>query len=387
MTYFPKMIDELYREVLENELGRARYLLLTLIVASLQLLKVAKLELLAESLPLPILFESRKKKLKRFLRWENLTLEKVWFPCLKKILGKERLTSDGLVYIALDRTSWGGINLLMVSLIYDGRAIPIYWKILPKKGSSGLEEQQQVLEKAFEELSNHKIVVLGDREFCSVGLGKWLSEKGVYFCLRQKKSTNVKTKNGIYQEMRELGLRPGMKLFLNDVEVTKEKGFGQFNLAGKWKKTYRGFRTKEPWYILTNFEEIERAILAYQKRFCIEEMFRDFKSGGYNLEGSRLAPEYLSKLIICIAIAYTSATFQGKHIKDMGIQKYVARPERKYRGQRRHSSFYVGQHLYHWLDLSQMLKKTIEEILQISRHRLKDHLKGKRAIELALSTF
>jgi hypothetical protein len=27
--------------------------------------------------------------------------------------------------------------------------------------------------------------------------------------------------------------------------------------------------------------------MAYQKRFDIEEMFRDFKSGGYSLEGSQ----------------------------------------------------------------------------------------------------
>jgi hypothetical protein len=30
------------------------------------------------------------------------------------------------------------------------------------------------------------------------------------------------------------------------------KGFGGFNLACKWKKTYGGFKTKEPWFILTN---------------------------------------------------------------------------------------------------------------------------------------
>jgi hypothetical protein len=50
-------------------------------------------------------------------------------------------------------------------------------------------------------------------------------------------------------------------------------------------------------------------------------MFRDFKSGGYSLEGSQLAPQYLSKLIIVIAIAYTSATMQGKKIRDMGLKK------------------------------------------------------------------
>jgi hypothetical protein len=112
-------------------------------------------------------------------------------------------------------------------------------------------------------LSGHKIVVLGDREFCSVSLETWLQKQSLYFCLRQKQSTNVKTKGGIYQEMRELGLSPGTQLFLHDVNITKEKGFGEFNLAGKWKKTYRGFQTKEPWYILTNFGDLETAIMAY----------------------------------------------------------------------------------------------------------------------------
>ncbi|TRT97342.1 MAG: hypothetical protein EWV61_19015 [Microcystis aeruginosa Ma_AC_P_19900807_S300] len=52
--------------MLENELGRARYLLLLMIVGTWQILKQAKLEILAETLPIPILFESRRKKLKRF---------------------------------------------------------------------------------------------------------------------------------------------------------------------------------------------------------------------------------------------------------------------------------------------------------------------------------
>jgi hypothetical protein len=382
------MISELYQKVLENELGRARYLLLLMIVGALQILKQVKLEILAEALPLPILFESRRKKLKRFLKLEIMNIEKIWFLCLKEMLKQEeRFKIKGLVYIAIDRTGWGAINILMVSLVYDKRAIPIYWEILEKKGSSNLEEQKGVLSKVFAVLSGYKLVALGDREFCSVSLAKWLQEQGVYYCLRQKQSTNVKTKEGVYQEMRELGLSPGTKLFLNDVNITKDKGFGEFNLACKWKKTYRGFKTKEPWYILTNFGDLETAITAYQKRFDIEEMFRDFKSGGYSLEGSQLPPQQLSKLIIIIAIAYTSATIQGKQIKDMGIQKYVTRPEKRYKGQRRHSSFYVGQHLYHWLQLHQMFQKNIEELMQINRHRLKDYLKGQRAIELALSTF
>jgi hypothetical protein len=33
-----------------------------------------------------------------------------------------------------------------------------------------------------------------------------------------------------------------------------------------------------------------------------------------------------------------------------------------------------------------MFQKNIKELMQISRHRLKDYIKGQRAIELALST-
>lgn len=381
------MIAKEYQNVLESQLSRAEYLLLTLVVGSLQLLKQVKLEILAESLPLPIEFESRRKKLRRFLRLPKLDIKKIWFTSLKELFKKSKETPEKKRYLAIDRTNWGTINLLMVSWIYEKRALPLYWEFLPKKGSSGLEEQKRVLEKVFELLPKEQIIVLGDREFCSVSLGKWLRDKEVQFCLRQKQSTTVSLEEGVYREMKALGLTPGNHFFLTEIKVTQGKGFGLFNLAGKWKKTYRGFKTKEPWLILTSFADVKTAITAYQKRFDIEEMFRDFKSGGYNLEGSKLSIESLSKLLIIVAIAYTSATLQGQKIKQMGIQKFVARPEKNNNYQRRHSSFYVGQHLHHWLNLQQMFQKVIEELMQINRHRLKDYLRGQRAIQLALSTF
>jgi hypothetical protein len=54
----------------------------------------------------------------------------------------------------------------------------------------------------------------------------------------------VKTKEGVYQEMRGLGLSPRTQLFLKDVNITKERGFGPFNLAGKWKKNIGVFGQK-----------------------------------------------------------------------------------------------------------------------------------------------
>jgi hypothetical protein len=379
------MIAKEYEAVLKEHLNMAQFLLLTLLVGCLQQIQDMRLERLAEALPLTILMESRRKKIQRFLNLEVFSIEKTWFPCVKEFVKEtDKYRKRGCVYLAIDRTNWGCINILIVSLIYDKRAVLIYWEFLGSKGSSNLTVQKRVIEKAISLFLEYKIVILGDREFCSVTLGKWLGEKGLYFCLRQKKTTNVSEDEELYQEMKNLGLSPGTSLFLNEVNITKMKGFGGFNLACKWKKTYKGFKTKEPWFILTNLGNLEEAIKSYQKRFGIEELFRDLKSGGYNLEGTNLGVERLSKLLIVVAIAQTSATLQGKEVKKKGVQKYIVRPESSRTSKRRHSSFYVSQHLYLWVGLQQMYEKIIEELMQISRHRLKDYIRGRRAKLLSI---
>jgi hypothetical protein len=60
-----------------------------------------------------------------------------------------------------------------------------------------------------------------------------------------------------------------------------------------WKRKYWGWSPDEGWFILTNLPDLESAILAYKKRFGIEEMFRNFKKGGYNLEGTNVTGERL----------------------------------------------------------------------------------------------
>ncbi len=72
---------------------------------------------------------------------------------------------------------------------------------------------------------------------------------------------------------------------------------------------------KEGWFILTNLGSLSQAIAGYKKRMGIEEMFRYFKSGGYDLEGTGLKGKRLIVLILLIAIAYSSAVIQGTSLK------------------------------------------------------------------------
>ena len=57
----------------------------------------------------------------------------------------EYVTTGTQLIIALDRTQWKEYNVLMVSVIYQKRAFPIFWTLLDKQGDSTLAEQQQVL--------------------------------------------------------------------------------------------------------------------------------------------------------------------------------------------------------------------------------------------------
>ena len=50
------------------------------------------------------------------------------------------------IILAIDRTSWRKYNLLVVSWIIQGRAIPINWVLLDKLGSSNLDDQQSVIQ-------------------------------------------------------------------------------------------------------------------------------------------------------------------------------------------------------------------------------------------------
>ncbi|WP_019505573.1 transposase [Pleurocapsa sp. PCC 7319] len=79
------------------------------------------------------------------------------------------------------------------------------------------------------------------------------------------------------------------------------------NIALYWHKSTKGKKKNEGWYLINNLSNLKQAIKAYKKRMGIEAMFKDCKSGGYNLEQCQGNDKRLLSLILLIAIAYTCA--------------------------------------------------------------------------------
>jgi hypothetical protein len=77
----------------------------------------------------------------------------------------------------------------MVSLIWEPRAIPLYWSLLPKLGSSKFEEQTTSLQQVLPLFSEYKVIVLGDREFCSLDARILAVAKGCVFLLKTEEES------------------------------------------------------------------------------------------------------------------------------------------------------------------------------------------------------
>jgi hypothetical protein len=117
------------------ELSSAQFKLIEILLPLIQSEKQVRLERLSRVFPYPIITESRRRKLPRFLDLPHLTISLIWFPLITYWLITYCLVGTRLS-IAIDPSQWRRINLFMVSLIWERRAIPLYGSLLPKMGNS-----------------------------------------------------------------------------------------------------------------------------------------------------------------------------------------------------------------------------------------------------------
>jgi hypothetical protein len=149
--------------------------------------------------------------------------------------------------------------------------------------------------------------------------------------------------------------------------------------------TTLGLKVKDAWFILTDLGSLPVAISAYKQRMGIEEMFRDCKTGGYNLEGSGLRGDRLIKMILLMAIVYTSAIFQGTEIQKKQVQKYVSRRFQARKKYRRRSTFGVGKDGEQWVDYLDRHSLEIQDLMKLTRNKRCFYQQGIRAATLIRS--
>jgi hypothetical protein len=177
-------------------------------------------------------------------------------------------------------------------------------------------------------------------------------------------------------------VKPGIIFLYPKVGFTQKKGFSRFNLAAYWKRKYGGKQEDEPWYLLTNLPDLKSGLGIYSKRYGIEAMFKDCKTGGYNLEDSQPSPDKLIVLRILIILAMKSAWLKGERTQLQGQKKYICRPQEPDRNRRIRSKFWVGLYSKNWLIAVDCCQGWVESMLSLVRNKKSFYRKGLRAIKL-----
>lgn len=378
------MLPQFYIDYLKTYLPSSELLTLQILVWLLQVHRQVRIERLASSFPYPIKCESRRKKIQRFLTLPRLSLPLLWFPLIKKIISSQYKKGERLI-ITIDRTQWKDNNISMASVIWKKRALPIYWLLLPKKGSSNFYEQVATIRPILRLLKEYKLVVIGDREYRSTALALWLTKKKIYFVLRLNKSTKIRPRYQKYQSLDSLDIKPGNKVLYPQVLVTEEKRKERFNVVVYWRRKYKNKQLPYPWYLLTNLENKEEIIKIFASRGGIEAMFRDCKSGGYNLEGSQANQERLTNLVLLIAIAYTASCLVGLKIRNTGHQEYINRLKIEDKNRPRHSYFWTGLYGTTWILSMDICWQWVEKLMRTAINKLPFYLQGLKAMKLIQS--
>jgi hypothetical protein len=122
-------------------------------------------------------------------------------------------------------------------------------------------------------------------------------------------------------------------------------------------------------------------------------MFKDCKTGGYNLESTYADGQRLIALILLIAIAYTCAILVGRNSRKMGLQKYVGRLKELQRclrratpTQHRHSVFWIGLYGHLWVGAMEFWADLAHDLMRLKPSKLAYYQKGLRAMTLIQST-
>jgi hypothetical protein len=267
------------------------------------------------------------RRFERFL--DNPAIEvRVWYAPLAKQWLEAQWKQLREIRLIVDGTRVGfGHQLLMVSLAYRRRSIPIAWDWIKQvRGHSSAQKQIELLAYVQTLLPPKAVVFLvGDSEFGSIKTMKQLNQWHWFYVLRQKSNTGFRVgKSGVWQPLESFVRQAGESVWLPKGFLTKQQAF-PVSLLVYWKAG-----EKEPWCLATNLPDRQLVLPCYKRRMWIEEMFGDLKKHGFDLEGTMLrTADHLSRLTLVVAYLFDWLISAGAKIIHGGLRHLVDRKDRR----------------------------------------------------------
>lgn len=294
----------------------ARLNFLSMFLVALFKVKTVNLAEIATALNPNAKIGSNYRRLQRFLADFELDYDLI----AKLVVALMPPTDEGYV-LSLDRTNWQfgqiSINLLVLGIVHQGVAFPVYWIFLDKQGNSNTAERIEIMEKFMATFGVSRIAwLLADREFVGKKWFNFLRQQKIPFRIRIKQNFQVPGKQGPI---------PVMALFQH-LTIGETLVLPRKRLILGQSLYLIGLRLEDEYLLLVTDQKPQTALEDYAKRWNIETLFGILKSRGFRFEETHLTDgERINKLLALLTLATIWAFKVGEwlhHQAPLKIKKH-----------------------------------------------------------------
>ena len=288
------------RELVQVKNGKQVTNWIWIIVGILQS-QSCNLSQIANCLPMEAKAESRVTLIRRWLMNPQVQVWMFYKEVLEHVLSgwsavEATIILDGVMVFG-DR--W---QIFRVSLQHGCRAIPIAWTIVEGKGLVKVTKLKSMLEKVQKFLKKYvkRVTFLADAGFRDCDWAQLCLKLGWHYAIRVACNTYITLPDGTSDRL-DHWVPVNCNRYFQNVLLTREAQL-QTNVAVTWTTDQKG--EPEMVAIITDQMACRARLREYNGRMSIEQSFRDDKSGGFDLEHTRLQhAERIDHLLLALAIA------------------------------------------------------------------------------------
>lgn len=256
---------------------------------------------IANYLPIETKAESRVTLIRRWLMNPQVKVWQFYKQVLEHVLSG---WSSVEAYLILDGVMVFGDRwqIFRVSLRHGCRAIPIAWTIVEGNGLVKVAKLKSMLEKAQRFLKRYvkRVTLLADAGFRDCDWAQLCLDLGWNYGIRIASNTYITLPDGTSDRLDNL-VPVNRNRYFQNVLLTRETKL-QTHVSVTWTTDEKGRPDMVP--IITDQIACRARLREYRGRMSIEQSFRDDKSGGFDLEHTRLQhAQRIDHLLLALAIA------------------------------------------------------------------------------------
>jgi hypothetical protein len=258
-----------------------------------------------------LLVASHERRLRRLLNDPRLTWAETYAPALRRLV---RWNPAHPVSLLIDESGHTDQNrLLLAALWYRGRAVPLAWVQRPVQlpDDVGYWDLVQTLLQQVAQLLPPAltVTVMADRAFGTPAFTDLVAGYGWQWVVRVQGQTCFRDRQGSRRTLRTLVSQPGQR-WHGCGEVFRKSGWRSATVIAFWDCHHR-----EPLLLASNRAMRWQLLPLYLRRGAIEQLFRDWKSAGWQWEQSQVRdPAHCERLYLGMAWATLLTLCAGRQV-------------------------------------------------------------------------